>query len=216
MSLANLIALVSSVNADPSTQPEHNVEPTIVQTVVGRNLPKPERKSKVAKSAAPIHDPNAGKSMTPGISLPERNTLDAKGFLQAMRDAGKRVSAEGKPVFQPNEVRNDQIKAIHAYCGYDNRLNFGSQDQAARAKAMRELRGVQVTGPSREEQRNAARSVAGFVAGMPKPSQRILLNLQARERAAAEAMIDAKTAEEKAAHKVVLDQVRQAISELVG
>ncbi len=211
MSLANLIALVSSVNADPTTTPDHvEQEPTIISVV--RNAPQAEKRSKASKSAAPIHNPNAGKSMTPGISLPERNTLDANGFLQAVRNAGKRKTEEGKPFFDKSKERDDIIKAIHAYIGYDNRRDFGSQEQEARAKAQRELRGA----PKVSEATAPSRSLGGYVAGMPQPAHRILLNLQARERAAAEAMIDAKTAEEKAAHKVVLDQVRQAISELVG
>ena len=211
MSLANLIALVSSVNADPTTTPDFE-EPAPTQVTVVRNAPTKERKVKASKSAAPIHNPNAGKSMTPGITLPERNTLDAQGFLIAMRDAGKRRTAEGKPFVDQREVRNDQVKAIHAYCGYDNRRDFGSQDLEARAKAQRELRGapkvVETTAPSR--------SVAGYVAGMPQPSQRILLNLQARERAAAEAMIEAKTDEERATQRAILDQVQKAIDELTG
>lgn len=201
MSLANLIALVSSVNVDPSTAPEHNVEPEIVETVIGRNIPKAERASKKGAKAAPIQDPNAGKSMTPGLALPERNTLDAKSFLLTVRRA---------------KDRNEVIQAIHAYCGYNPSGNFGTQDQEARAKAMRELRGVNTAGPSLAEKRAAARSAAGFVAGMPAPSQRILLNLQARERAAVEAMLAAKTEEERTAHKVVLGQIQQAIDELVG
>lgn len=199
MSLANLIALVSSVNADPSTHPEHNVEPMVTETVVGRNMPKPSRKKEV--QSAPIHNPNEGKSMTPGLSLGERNTLDAKSFLLTVRKA---------------KTRNETIQAIHGYCGYNAAGDFGSQEQAARAKAQRELRNEPVTGPSREEQRSAARSAHGFVAGMPKPSQRILLNLQARERAAVEAMLDAKSEEDKAKHRNELELVRQAISELVG
>ncbi len=214
MSLANLIAFVSSVNADPSTQPEHNVEEPKVVTVV-RNAPQSESKrAKASKSAAPIHNPNAGKSMTPGITLPERNTLDAKGFLLAMRNAGKRPNDKGLMVVHPNEVRNDQIKAIHAYCGYDNRGDFGSQDQAARAKAQRELRGEKFAGPSREEQRAASRSVAGFVAGMPKPQQRIVLDLQARAVSLTDAMLAAKTSEERAKYKGLLDQTNDALAQL--
>lgn len=197
MSLANIIALVSSVNADPTTVPDTSDEPLTVVTVVGRNIPKPSKGQK----AAPIQDPNAGKSMTPGLALPERNTLDAKSFLLTVRRA---------------KDRNEVIQAIHAYCGYNHTGNFGTQEQEARAKAQRELRGVVTSGPSREEQRSAARSAAGFVAGMPKPSQRILADLKAREQAFAEAMIDAKTDEERATYQTALQQVRGAIDEMVG
>ena len=211
MSLANIIALVTSYNADPTTTPEHNVAPAITETVVGRNLPSKKQAKHTGAQAAPIHNPNAGKSMTPGITMPERNTLDAKGFLDAMRTAGKRPNDKGIMALHPNEVRNDQIKAIHAYCGYDNRRDFGSQDLEARAKAMRDLRGA----PKVTENKSPSRSVAGFVAGMPKPSHRILLDLQARERSVAEAMIDAKTEEEKAQHRAVLMQIREAISQII-
>jgi hypothetical protein len=196
MDLAHIIALVSSVNADPTTVSDISDEPVVVTTVVGRNIPKA---SKV--KAAPIQDPNAGKSMTPGLALPERNTLDAKSFLLTVRKA---------------KDRNEVIQAIHAYCGYNPSGNFGTQDQEARAKAMRELRGVNTAGPSIAEKKAANRSLAGFVAGMPDPSQRILSNLRARETAAVEAMLAAKTEEEKAAHKVVLSQIQKAIDEMVG
>lgn len=197
MSLANLIALVSSVNADPTTTPDHAEHAPVVVTVV-RNAPKAESKrGKASKREAPIHDPNAGKSVTPGITLPERNTLDAKGFLIACRTS---------------KTRNEMIQAIHAYCGFDNRRDFGSQEMEARSKAQRELRGA----PKVSEAVAPSQTVRGFVAGMPKPSNRILLNLQARERAAAEAMIDAKTEEEKAVQRGLLDQIQKAISELVG
>lgn len=201
MSLANLIALVSSVNADPTTTPDIIEEETHIISVVRNAAPKSSKVSKAPKASAPIQDPNAGKSMTPGLALPDRNTLDAKSFLLTVRRA---------------KDRNEVIQAIHAYCGYNPSGNFGTQEQEARAKAQREIRGVNTAGPSLAEKRQANRSVAGYVAGMPDPSQRILSNLRARETAAVEAMISAKTEEERAAHKVVLSQVQQAIDELVG
>jgi len=92
-------------------------------------------------------------------------------------------------------VRNDLICAIHAYMGYDNRRDFGSQDIEARSQAQRELRGV-APGPTLEEKRAASRSVGGFVAGLPDHKVRGLANLRAREVAAVEAMLD----HEKVAH----------------
>jgi hypothetical protein len=50
---------------------------------------------------------------------------------------------------------------------------------------------------------------------MPRPAQKLLANLRAREQAAAEAMIDAKTPEEKVTYKHLLDTIRKAIDELV-
>ncbi len=220
MSLASLIALVSSVNADPTTTPDHE-EIVVTETVVARNESPKSHKVRHAKNeAAPIRQQTEPMR---GMMLPDRGSLDAKSFLLAMRDAGKRTTAEGKPFIDQREVRNDQIRAIHAFyyevrhgqkvhVGYDPTGSFGSQDQAARALAQRELRGpvkvAEVVKPSL--------SAGGFVAGMPQPSQRILSNLRAREQAAAEAMLDAKTEEERKAHATVLAQCKAAIDELVG
>jgi hypothetical protein len=217
MDLSAIIALVSSHNAAPNATPDHNVEAEPVQVVIGRNMPsKKEAKlaaSKKGAQAAPIHD----KPAVFGVAMPDRNTLDAKGFLQAMLNAGRRTSEHGVRFTDQREVRNDQIQAIHAYIGYDPSANFGAQEVAARAKANRELSGKPIVlGPSREEQRAASRSAAGFVAGMPLPSQRLLANLQARETAAVDALIAAKSDEERTLHESVLKQVRQAIDQLVG
>jgi len=213
MDLANIIALVSSAHVDPTTAPEVNVDPEVTETVIGRNLPKPERGSKkqASNQAAPIHS----KASAPGVALNTGDKLDAKSFILAMRNAGKRwVEGKGQ-VFDKNHERNDQIQAIASYTGYDNARDFGSQQQAAMAQAQRELRGGVTPGPTREEKRAAERSMSGYVAGMPLPAQKLLANLRAREQAAAEAMIDAKTPEEKAAHKQLLDTIRKAIDELV-
>jgi hypothetical protein len=224
MSLANIIALVTSAHIDPNTAPEVNVDPEVTETVIGRNLPKPVRGKKqvseTGEQAAPIH----GKPAVFGVAMPERNTLDAKSFLLACRDAGKRSFEKTNDVtgevytlvkVDQSKVREDLICAIHAYIGYDTARDFGPQDIEARTKAQRELRGGVVPGPTREEKRAAERSMSGFVAGMPLPSRKLLANLRAREQSAAEAMIDAKTSEEKASHAAVLTQIRQAIAELV-
>lgn len=194
MSLAHDSALAFLLSQHCNEQATH--EAAKVEVVVVRNAePKASKKSakpSKGEQAAPIH--NGPKVF--GVAMPDRNTLDAKGFLQACRDAGKRRNDKGIPFTDPKEVRNDLIKAIHAYCGYDVGRDFGSQDSEARAKAQREIRGFTASGPSREEQRAASRSVAGFVAGLPDHKVRSLANLRAREVAAAEAMIE----HEKAAH----------------
>lgn len=201
MDLAHTIALISSINADPSTTPDLDFQETTTPVVIARG-------ATVEKVEAPIHKPGPA-----GITMPERNSLDAKGFLLAMRNAGKRPNDKGIMALQANEVRNDQIKAIHAYIGYDNRRDFGSQEMAARAQAQRELRGAPKTGKVQEKVA-PSRSVAGYVAGMPQPSHRLLLDLQARERCLAEAMIDAKTDQERKAHEENLAKIRAAIDEL--
>lgn len=190
MSLALRIASLVSHNADPSTTPDTDDAPAIVETVIARNKPTGEQ-------AAP-------KAPPPVVTLPSFPKLDAKGFIAAIRKA---------------KTRDESIAAIVSYTGHERvkvASDFGRFDAAARAQAQRELSGKVVAGPSREEQRAAARSAQGFVAGMPQPSHRLLLNLQARERAAVNAMIDATTEAERQAQAKVLDEVRAAIDELVG
>lgn len=162
-------------------------------TVSVSMTPKASKKIAPKKvEAAPIHN----KSNTPGMVMPDRGTLGARDFLLAMRNAGKRVTAEGKPFVDQREVRNDQIKAIHAFfyqetkagrvfVGYDPKRDFGSQDTAARALAQRELRGpVKVS-----EHTAPSRTLGGYVAGMPDHKARTLANLQGREVAAVDAML---------------------------
>jgi hypothetical protein len=162
-----------------------------VTKIVTRNAePSKKQAAKVAASkgvqAAPIHD----KPAVFGVTMPDRNTLDAKGFLQAMLTAGRRINDNGVRFTDPREVRNDQIQAIHAFVGYNPRESFGGQEVAARAKAHRDLRGAPVvTGPSREEQRAASRSLAGYIAGLPDHKARRLADLKARETQAVDAMI---------------------------
>jgi hypothetical protein len=225
MSLANIIAFVTSAHIDPTTAPEINVDPEVTETVIGRNMPKSVRGKKQANTTGAVAAPIHHKPAVFGVTMPERNTLDAKGFLLACRDAGKRsfektneVTGEVHTIVKRDEskVREDIIKAIHAYVGYDQSRDFGSQEAAARAKANREASGRVVTaGPSRDEVKAASRSVAGYVHGMPLPAQKLLANLRAREQAAAEAMIDAKTDAEKLEHGSMLAQIRAAIDELL-
>ena len=215
MDLANIITLVSIANVDPTTAPEIDDSPEVVETLVGRNLPKPERASKkpARNQAAPIHN----QASAPGVLLNTGDKLDAKSFILAMRNAGKRwVEKDGqtRQVFDKNHERTDQIQAIASYCGYDNSRDFGSQQQAAMAQAQREMRGPQPLGPSRQEQRAATKSLAGFVAGMPAPQQRIVRDLQARAVSLAESRDKATTAIERSQFQVMLDATNKALAEL--
>lgn len=222
MSLAAIISLVSQHNVDPTTTPDHDDSPEIVETVIGRNLPKPVRgkiPTETGEQAAPIHN----KPAVFGMVMPERNTLDAKAFLLACRDAGKRsfetvdqATGEVRRVVKVDQskVREDLICAIHAYCGFDQTRDFGPQDQEARAKAQRELRGGVVPGPTREEKRSAERSMTGFVAGMPAPQQRLVRDLQARAVSLAESRDKATSALERGQFQTLLNATNAALKEL--
>jgi hypothetical protein len=120
----------------------------------------------VAKPTAP--SPNGATS---SVVMPEVGSLGAKGFLLMMRNA---------------KSLNEKIMAIQAYCGYNAREAFGNQEMLATMQAKRELSPINTTGPSREESKQASRSAAGYVAGMPDNQRRIVLDLLGREREAAE------------------------------
>lgn len=155
--------------------------------------PSKARKGSGAE-AAPIRQKN--EPMV-GMMLPDRGSLNAKDFLLAMRNAGKRFNAEtGASFIDQREVRNDQIRAIHGfmyqetkqgrvYVGYDPTGSFGSQDTAARMLAQRELRGA----PSVSHHTAPSRTFGGYVAGMPDHKARALANLQGQEAREVDAKI---------------------------
>lgn len=182
-----LSALTAQHNSELASHEASKVETIVVRNAEpkskkGAKSPEPRK----GEQAAPIHD---GPKVF-GVTMPERNTLDATGFLNACKIAGRRTNDKGMPFTDPKEVRNDLIKAIHAFVGYDSRSDFGSQETEARAKAHRDIRGYKVTGPTREELRAASKSAAGFVAGLPDYKARALANLQGQERVTADAMIE--------------------------
>lgn len=126
--------------------------------------------------------------------LPTKGTVDAKGFMLAMRNAGQRINDQGKRYTDQGKIRADQIQAIASYIGYDHSKNFGPQEQTARDQAKRELSGRPIQGPSRSEQREASRSLHGFVAGVPDMQAKALADLKGRETFLTESMIEAKKA----------------------
>ena len=181
------------------------------QIVTFSLTPKASKKratSNVAKGdARPIHHQAAPVVIT----LPmqgECNAETAAVFMQSMRDAGKRVFhisrviENGKPRIishdKPTEdsrlivkvdssqVRDDMIKAIAAFIGYDMGESFGPQELSARMKAQTLLRAEPV------ETSVPVAKVAGkgFVAGLPDHNGKTIANLQARAVTATEAMID--------------------------
>ncbi len=186
MSAAIDLALGRMVSAHNAEQKEQ----VLVQVV--RNLPRKEKGSPIPALVRVQGVQSVKAEVKPGpvtAPLSLAGTLDAKGFILAMRNAGKRPNAAGVMTRDQSKVREDEIQAIAAYVGYDIGGNFGSQEQAARAKANRELSKVPIQGPTREEQRNASKSWAGYVHGMPDNQQRRLANLQARETEAVETFI---------------------------
>jgi hypothetical protein len=141
------------------------------------------------------------------FTLPEKGSLGAHGFMVAMRNAGKRT-VDGKVIFDSNKVREDKIRAIAAFVGYDVAGDYGSQELGAMMAAKREIRPVDTSGPSLAEERSAKRSALGYVHGMPDNQSKAMLDLLAREKLAAEALIT----HEKASQNAELSQEARTLA----
>lgn len=203
-------ALAFLMTAHETQQAARPVEPVVT---VFRNVSAKEVRA-MGKAPAPI------PSASPAQVMP---TLTAESFMKAMRAAGVR-RIEGKVATEPHLVRDDKIAALAAYTGLaPNAIaaNFGTVEQDALARANREIRAAKgqpiVTGPSREEQRAANRSAKGFVAGMPDYLSSKVRELQAREAATAEELIDAEKSHnvaEVARLMALLSNVRDELAKL--
>jgi len=159
------------------------------------------RSNKPAKVKETAGTPKQYRNPLPApicLALPEKGQHDAQAFLTAMLKAGKRtgyhMNAKGERIessyTNPREVRGDQIRAIAAYTGYDSRGSFAAQDLAARTHANAELNGKMVMPGSKSEDQSAARSLEGYVHGMPDAIGTAVENLQAQERKVVETIIE--------------------------
>ena len=160
---------------------------------------------KAKKSKAPIHQVQQTKGM-----LRQPTVESSTEFMAAIRNAGKRLNDKGVMTTAPMEVRGDIIKAIDAFVGYDIGGNFGSQDTNARMLAARLLNPVKDNSPTREELRSAARSLQGFVAGLPDNHAKHLANLRAQAEKVTDALIEC----EKVGNEVGATVERERLSHI--
>lgn len=164
-----------------------------VSVTVTRNLQRGEsahsKKAPSLGEKAKVVKARTGEAIF-GMLLPDPGTLDAKSFMVAIRNAGKRPNAAGVKVFNALCVREDTIKAIAGYVGYDTRGSFAEQDHAARTKAQHELGTLKFGGKTRAEERAAYKSVSGYVAGICDQNAKRIAELQALEVALADSIID--------------------------
>lgn len=120
------------------------------------------------------------------IPVAAKGTLDAAGFLLAIRNAGKivRSNEAGIPIHLTDAAkeRQDQIQAIAAFVGYDFGGAHGTQLDVARQKARFALK------PAGDSKVSA--TVRGFVSGMPNGTEKAVRDLQGRIRVATETMLD--------------------------
>ena len=185
-----LSALLSSYNVTEETP-----------VVKVRKVSKP-RAGMVRAVRAPSGSTVAVKpSMT--IPVPAVGSLDAAGFLLALRNAGKVRKANEAGVMisftDHNKERSDQVQAIAAFMGYNFSGAHGVQLDVARQKAHFALR------PMKTDSKVTA-TIAGFVAGMPNGTKKAVLDLQGRIRAATDLKLD----QEKLAQSFPIDSSEYA------
>lgn len=162
LALATMLADYSKNDASQST----------VAVVKAASKPRAVKAPKVETVQALPSNGSKPQGTMVAINLPAKGTLDAPAFLVALRKA---------------KDRNEEIQAIAGFVGYDPRENHGTLMMRAKAEAQRMMRPISVSGPSRAEQRSAANSLKGYVAGMPDHRARMLGDLLAREVQTAEA-----------------------------
>lgn len=103
-------------------------------------------------------------------TMPRPGTYTARTFLVVMRQA---------------RTRDDQIRAIAGFIGYEVAGDFGAQCLAAKMQAERTMRPFAAL-PAPVH--TGAPSVRGYVAGACDPAAKHTADLQARERLSAEAI----------------------------
>ena len=96
--------------------------------------------------------------------LPAKGTIDATQFLKGLARC---------------KDRDDQVKLIASFVGYDNTVLHGTQLDQARAKAHNMIRGVEAA--KTEYKHGASPSLGGYVAGMSDEIEKRRKDLKARE-----------------------------------
>jgi hypothetical protein len=144
-------------------------------TITSQKLVKVERPKKgkvirAAKAAEPTAkpvapSPNAAMATS---KLPPAGTIGAKAFMMMMVRA---------------KSRDERIAAIAAYIGYQTGGDFATQEMLATIRAKGEISPIKVA-PTQEPVQTARHSAAGYVAGIPDNTRRMVLDLLGRENLA--------------------------------
>ena len=142
---------------------------TVSVDVEPQKLMQTSTRKKVAVSSAPVN-PNRN---TPGPTSPafrSREKLDAKQFLDALRNAGKR---NGK--YDSNLEKQDTIEALSNFDRYFPGEPLGTQVDNARRKALTEVRGTGAAVPPKPSP-----NARVYVAGTPNGKGRSKADLARR------------------------------------
>jgi hypothetical protein len=181
MSNLNTASVLDSVLA--TLVGSYSVSETPVVMTRKASKPRADRSVRVVKAS---NSAVTVKKSAP-IAVPAVGTLNAAGFILALRDAGKVSKANENGVMitltDSNKERVDQVQAIAAYVGYNFAGAHGMQLDSARQKASYELRPVKADS-------KVTVTVKGFVAGMPNGTAKKVSDLQGRIRFSTDLMLD--------------------------
>lgn len=180
----------------------YSESPESCETIVVRNAPKGSKSaSKIGSSknrSAPIEQSDeinmqgaqASKNTAPGPKsepLPAKGQIGPEEFLKSLSNCGKRPNNKGVLVFQgAKEQRDDEMRLVASYCGWDSRQLHGWNLENARRTAKLAIKPV--TGASYK--RGMSATMAGYIAGLPDNQQKLVQDLLAREQLAAKAIVD--------------------------
>jgi hypothetical protein len=136
--------------------------------------------------------------------LPEKGTISARQYLKACVNAGVKVVKvneldEKSNTFvtkivertHKNLKREEEIRAIAAYIGYNVELSHGANLMLADDTAEKEVQDSIRPGRRAVFSGHSSMSLAGFIMGMPNDRQKKLDNLMARRRLSVDALAEA-------------------------
>lgn len=169
--ISELLASYATLNPEAFASPVAPAAPRMVR-VKGKGK---AAKSNATPSVAPptsqgATDPRPAVTFAP---LPQKGTLDARSFLQAM----------GR-----SKDRQDRILAIAGFIGFDRHGDYSSQELAANLAANRQTRGAPL--PLPRPVHTAPPVTTGFVSGLPDGLTKRIGNLEGRITLAVETACD--------------------------
>ena len=128
------------------------------------------------------------------IPVPDVGYHDAASFMRALVTAGDRVSKEGAHYNDPIARRDDEIKAIAGFQGYDPDDHHGFQEWRARNAARRDLEKQRAGNPPESAPPSGVhrqtKERRSYTPGMPDFHRKRVLDLLGRERMAASAIAE--------------------------
>jgi hypothetical protein len=165
--------------------------------------PKPKAKKPTGDKAPIAKQDTASLKTAHGEAYDPKGTLDAKGYFEALKLAGKRRNEHGvmvlvgKTLNGEDVVAKDKRAAIAAYIGYNPFELLGAQELRATAQANRELGITKLNGPMPKEVYAKLRTVEGVTFGLPDHMSKRLADLKAQRRVLVDtiATLEAKVGE---------------------